>query len=106
MSGPSRTVGDAEASQNTSRESEERASTPPPTPQSEEPADALPAASELLLTELEQRVRALEMRVNRLSAGTRTPQWRVKPSDMIRWALWLLVIGFLAVYWLRFKNPG
>jgi hypothetical protein len=108
MSGPSRTTGDADAPQQTDQESDQeseaQANTAPPNPQP--PADAPPTASELLLAELEQRVSTLEVRLNQLSDRARTPQWRVKPSDMIRWALWLLVIGFLAVYWLRFKNPG
>jgi hypothetical protein len=58
-----------------------------------------------MLAELERRVRSLESRVNELGRLTRAPRWQLKPSDLVRWVLWLMIIGFLAFYWTRFGGP-
>ena len=63
-----------------------------------EPVDT---TSMLMLAELERRVRSLESRVNELGRLARAPRWQIKTSDMVRWVLWLMVIGFLAFLWTR-----
>jgi hypothetical protein len=67
--------------------------------------DPTDTPSMLMLAELERRVRSLESRVNELSGLARAPRWQLKPSDMVRWVLWLMVIGFLAFYWTRLGGP-
>lgn len=91
----------------TSQPETSRGQQPSPDPGSEVPgAESSEAtASLLMLAELERRVRSLESRVNELGRFARAPRWQVKPSDVVRWALWLLVIGFLAFYWKRFGAP-
>jgi hypothetical protein len=73
-----------------------------PTAGGEASADSIRRPSSVaLLADLERRVRRLETRVHGLE-GTGSPSRRlVKASDMVRWGLWLVVIAFLAYYWLR-----
>jgi hypothetical protein len=54
-----------------------------------------------LLADLERRVRRLEARVDELGSTGGSSRRRVKPSDMVRWGLWLVVIAFLGYFWLR-----
>ncbi|MBN1612654.1 MAG: hypothetical protein JW940_38880 [Polyangiaceae bacterium] len=58
-----------------------------------------------LLADLERRVRRLEARVDALE-GPGSPSRRlVKTSDVVRWGLWLVVIAFLAYFWLGMGAP-
>jgi hypothetical protein len=54
-----------------------------------------------LLADLERRVRRLEARVDGLERPGSPSRRLVRASDLVRWGLWLVVIGFLAYYWLK-----
>lgn len=62
-------------------------------------------SSVALLADLERRVRKLEARVDGLSSPARSSRRRVGVSDLVRWGLWLMVIGFLTFLWLRMTGP-
>jgi hypothetical protein len=68
--------------------------------------DSVRRASSLsLLADLERRVRQLEARMDGLEDPGRSSRWTVKASDLVRWGLLLVVIAFLAYYWLRMGAP-
>jgi hypothetical protein len=63
-------------------------------------------SSVALLADLERRVRRLESRVDGLESSVRGSRRGVRASDLVRWGLWLVVIGFLAFLWLRMMGSG